>query len=89
MTYTCPICGYDELLRAPAREMICPCCGTEFDQDDLFATHDELRDRWIAAGARWWSPNSMPPAGWSPAEQLRRAGHGEIAVRLVACESAA
>jgi hypothetical protein len=47
---------------------ICPCCGTEFGNDDADCTFDELRDRWIRAGAPWFFGD--PPEGWSPQAQL-------------------
>ena len=84
MTYTCPVCGYDGMPDPPADFEICPCCGTEFGNDDFDATHEELRARWVAGGARWWYTPEAPPAGWDPSEQLRRAGHEDAARRLEA-----
>lgn len=77
MTHSCPVCGYAELIHPPRDYMICPCCGTEFDNDDAYADHAELRQEWVACGASWWSPNAAPPPGWSATEQLRRAGLGD------------
>ena len=48
--YTCPVCGYDRLEYPPTRHNICTRCGTQFDLDDVVATHAELRLRWINAG---------------------------------------
>lgn len=55
--YTCPVCGYKRLDQDPKQRLynICPCCGTEFGSDDFDRSHAELRNIWIAHGARWWS----------------------------------
>ena len=55
MTYKCPVCGYDEMEDPPTHYEICSCCGTEFQNDDYDVTHEELRARWIDAGAKWFS----------------------------------
>ncbi len=69
---TCPVCFFDKL-QEPARDYnICECCGTEFGNDDEECTHTQLRDRWIAGGARWFF--EKPPAFWNPWLQLSRAG---------------
>src|SRR3990172_11483496 len=74
MTYpTCPVCGFDELSHPLQQFDICPCCGTEFGYDDSVLTHEELRIRWIRAGADWWSETTEPPANWNPIAQLIRA----------------
>jgi hypothetical protein len=52
----------------PAEYNICPCCGTEFENDDEFRTHTELRNYWISRGARWFF--HAPPFRWNPWEQL-------------------
>jgi len=70
MTYTCPVCGYNELEDPPNRFEICPSCGTEFGNDDYFNTHAELRQQWITSGAKWWSDCDSPPPDWSPVTQL-------------------
>lgn len=72
VTYVCPVCGYDGLWGPPADYLICPSCGTEFENDDFEFTHEELRQRWVATGPRWWSPNNPPPPGWDPWKQLAR-----------------
>lgn len=68
--YTCPVCGYDKLSEAPLDFTICPSCGTEFEYDDAFATHIQLRADWLRKGARWWSPVDPQPEGWDPYLQL-------------------
>lgn len=80
MTFSCPVCGFDGL-GAPHRDRlgcasfdICPCCGTEFGYDDASRSHADLRRAWRQGGARWRSRSSPPPAGWNPAEQMKRAG---------------
>jgi hypothetical protein len=69
--FTCPVCFYDKMPDPPAEYNICPCCGTEFENDDEFRTHTELRNYWIARGARWFF--HTPPFLWNPWEQLARA----------------
>ena len=43
--YTCHVCD-----DPPERYEICPCCGTEFENDDEIYTHEELRNKWIRSG---------------------------------------
>lgn len=74
MKYICPVCGYDALEDEPADYNICPCCGTEFGYHDFGRSHGELRALWIARGAQWHSRYTQPPTGWSPYNQLTRAG---------------
>jgi hypothetical protein len=78
--YRCLVCGYPDLDEPPYDEFgcssfaICPCCGTEFGYDDAATSHEELRRRWVADGARWFSRATPPPPHWSAAEQLEQAG---------------
>lgn len=69
MTYTCPICGYTSLPAPPADYLICPCCGTEFGNDDQIHTAAALRARWIHGGMSWFSKATPPPEGWNAIEQ--------------------
>jgi hypothetical protein len=72
MNYDCPVCGFDEM-KYPAKDYhICPCCGTEFGNDDAEFTHAELRNLWIGNGGRWFF--GVAPDGWDPNLQLIRAG---------------
>jgi hypothetical protein len=71
---TCPVCFYPALPYPPRDYHICPCCGTEFGNDDDDMTHAELRQQWIDNGARWFF--RTPPIGWSAAKQLLRAQFG-------------
>ncbi len=72
MSYTCPVCFYDQL-KEPARDYnICVCCGTEFGCDDEMASHEELRALWTAAGARWFF--GPAPMLWNPWLQLAKNG---------------
>jgi hypothetical protein len=83
MNETCPVCGY--LMAKPARDFnICPCCGTEFGYDDRRRSHEELRARWIANGAPWFSRATRRPAGWDAWSQLWRAGYVPFRVVSVA-----
>lgn len=62
----CPVCGYDRLTEPPLNFTICPSCGTEFEYDDAFASHAELRANWLRNGAPWWSPVDPRPDNWDP-----------------------
>jgi len=73
MKCLCPVCGYAELPRPPERNLICSCCGTEFGYHDYATSYEELRARWIAGGARWFSRTQPPPANWDPFRQLAKA----------------
>jgi hypothetical protein len=72
LQYFCPVCGYDALEEAPAEYSICPCCGTEFGYHDLTLSWEELRNRWVAAGAHWFSKHTVPPLRWAASAQLAR-----------------
>jgi len=71
---TCPVCFYPELPYPPRDYHICPCCGTEFGNDDDDMSHAQLRELWIANGAQWFFRN--PPVGWNATLQLLYAGVG-------------
>lgn len=78
MRNICPVCGFDGLEEPPynaqgyASHEICPCCGFEFGYDDLSegVSHAEFRERWLAAGAQWFSPDRQPP-DWDVSRQLQ------------------
>lgn len=74
--YTCPVCGYNYLKAPPQEGTICPSCGTQFGYHDFSFSHSELRQRWLANGAQWWSRNTPPPVGWDPHAQVQRATNG-------------
>lgn len=80
MKYTCPVCAYPELPYPPQDYHICPCCGTEFGNDDIDVTHEQLREMWIATGAEWFFRN--PPANWNPYLQLSAVGLASMAPRF-------
>lgn len=69
---TCPVCLYPNLPYPPRDYHICPCCGTEFGNDDAEYSHDQLREMWIAGGARWFFARA--PEEWNPWVQLMIAG---------------
>jgi hypothetical protein len=72
--HTCPVCWFSSL-PYPARDYhICPCCGTEFGNDDAELTWEELRQRWILGGMHWFF--GEPPRGWNPQAQLLAVGYG-------------
>ena len=73
MNNYCPVCGYD--FHEPVEDsMICACCGTQYGYHDSTASHAELRERWIDAGAKWHSRRILPAADWSLVKQLRGIG---------------
>ena len=74
MNHQCPVCGFAFLPYPPADYHICPCCSTEFENDDVDYSHHQLREAWIAGGARWFF--GQPPAHWNPWLQLIKAGYG-------------
>lgn len=73
MRYTCPVCLFAELPYPPKDYHICPCCSTEFGNDDVDFSHEQLRGMWIASGASWFF--SKPPANWNPWVQLIAGGY--------------
>lgn len=73
MKYRCPVCFYDQLPYPPAGYHVCPCCGTEFGNDDAEFSHQQLRDMWIAGGANWFFGKA--PENWNPWYQLIENGY--------------
>jgi hypothetical protein len=63
--YTCPVCSYPELKEPPSDWSICSCCGTEFENDDSNTSHTVLRQRWLSAGAPWFSRAKPIPLIWA------------------------
>lgn len=74
MRYRCPVCGYPSLPYPPSDYHICPCCSTEFGNDDADYSHAQLREMWIAGGASWFFGRA--PEHWNPWTQLITAGSG-------------
>jgi hypothetical protein len=77
MTYTCPVCGYQNLPFPPRDYEICPSCGTEFEYHDALRTYAELREQWVREGAHWHSRVVAEPAEWNPWNQLVNAGFSQ------------
>lgn len=75
MNYLCPVCLFPGLPYPPRDYHICPCCGTEFGNDDARFSHAQLREMWIADDATWFFGN--PPIRWNPWMQLIVGGHPE------------
>lgn len=75
MSYTCPVCGYNGMDEPPINYAICSSCGTEFGYSDFQRSHEELRHRWIASGANWWSADFPSPSNWSAILQFRNIGY--------------
>lgn len=73
MNFMCPVCHFGEMPYPPRDYHICPCCGTEFGNDDQEMSHAELRVQWAANGAHWFF--GLPPLGWNGWMQLLRAGY--------------
>lgn len=70
-SYTCPVCRYSNLEFPPEDFNICPCCGTEFGNDDFDMTHEQLLAEWVKSGCIWWSKYEEPPEGWeSPIKSI-------------------
>lgn len=67
---------YKDLPYSPDSYHICPCCGTEFGNDDAFVTHEYLRREWVDKGAPWFF--GRPHRAWNPWLQLLDAGHREL-----------
>lgn len=80
MNYFCPVCAYPDLPYPPQDYHICPCCGTEFGNDDADLTHEQLREIWIAAGPNWFFGN--PPPHWNPYLQLSAVGLASMTPRF-------
>ena len=68
MNFVCPVCAFDKMEMPPSNYEICPCCGTEFGNDDEFVSHRVLRERWISRGTPWFFRQAPP--GWNPWFQL-------------------
>ncbi len=74
----CRVCGYvnetppwGEDGETPSFE-ICPCCGVEFGYED--ATPQAVRayrTKWLANGARWFTPE-LRPADWDLEAQMAK-----------------
>ena len=73
MNHKCPVCMFRNMPYPPNDYHICPCCGTEFGNDDAYVSHKELRAQWINSGAKWFFEN--PPENWNPWIQLLEGGH--------------
>ena len=80
MRYHCPVCMFPKLPYPPRDYHICPCCGTEFGNDDAEFSHDQLREMWIAAGPYWFF--GRPPDHWNPWMQLIEGGHPEAVPQI-------
>src|SRR5271167_5023970 len=83
MNFRCPVCFFDRMPYPPKDYHICPCCGTEFGNDDVEFSYDELRNNWIGAGGHWFF--GQPPDNWSAWAQLAMFAYGlhtEVAATL-------
>ncbi len=73
---------FAELPYPPMDYHICPCCGTEFGNDDAHFSHDQLREMWLAGGARWFFGRALE--GWNPWLQLIEGGYLESLPKIEA-----
>lgn len=80
MRYQCPVCGYNAMKEPPEAYYICPCCGTEFENDDRLKTRIELTRQWVAKGMPWFSRATPQPDNWNPLIQMVEAGLVEVLV---------
>lgn len=78
MNFRCPVCFFTAMPYPPEDYNICPCCGTEFGNDDAEYSLEQLRNRWIANGAHWFY--EQPPARWNPWDQLIKGGAVSVSV---------
>jgi hypothetical protein len=72
--FHCRVCGlaYDEPTWQDGYGScdICFCCGAEFGyEDNCVESTLAYREKWLAAGARWFDPE-LRPADWDLAHQL-------------------
>ena len=74
-TYTCPVCGFNELSSPPRNWTICPSCLTEFGSSYDEWGPEEFRKEWIGSGAKWSADYWQRPQNWSPFVQLRNIGY--------------
>jgi hypothetical protein len=86
MRYTCPVCAFGNLPYPPKDYHICPCCSTEFGNDDAEFTYAQLREMWIAGMARWFFGNR--PQYWNPWMQLIQGGHTEAVPKFALAATA-
>ena len=78
----CPVCGFPGFREFHSEGGhtwdICASCGFQSGVDcigwDRKLRDETLRARWLAAGAKWWSPAHTPPSGWDGREQLLASG---------------
>lgn len=78
----CPVCGYPKFIElhpdGGSTYDLCPCCGFESGVDGIGWNREErnstFRQRWLAAGGRWWSTARPPEPSWNAVDQLRAAG---------------
>jgi hypothetical protein len=80
MKYRCPVCMFASLPYPPTNYHICPCCSTEFGNDNADFSSHQLREMWIAGGAHWFF--GEPPRHWNPWVQLIEAGFGEYVPQI-------
>jgi hypothetical protein len=81
MRYRCPVCMFASMPYPPSNYHICPCCSTEFGNDDSDFSHHQLREMWIATGANWFFGRA--PEHWNPWLQLIKAGYATYVPKFV------
>jgi hypothetical protein len=86
MNFRCPVCFFDQMPYPPEDYHICPCCGTEFGNDDVEFGYDVLRNTWIDGGAHWFF--GQPPAHWNAWVQLAGMSFGTLTTTVSAPNTA-
>jgi rubredoxin len=79
--HQCPVCGFQKMTHPPNDYYICPCCATEFEADDFETTYEQLRDKWLKDGAKWFSRVTPEPHNWSPYTQLANLDNKTVRVQ--------
>ena len=62
--HVCPVCQLPVLDMPAHYGPVCPACGTEFEVDDRYRSHSELRLAWLNSGAQWYARWEQRPANW-------------------------
>ena len=80
MKHLCPACHWPHLKEVPRSKSgggsyeICPSCGFQSGVTDDDAGHTPVgwRKDWTKRGMPWSSIAHPAPAGWDPAEQMKK-----------------
>lgn len=64
---------------------VCPACGTEFEVDDRYRSHADLKRDWLSIGAPWFSSLELPPGNWQEHRAALLAHRVAIRVIVLVC----